>query len=72
ALTALPGQRLLAATVVRLPQDTPEARLQLESAMQAGLRKKASLPSAFSNLLAAAKQLGGHAELTQVEVRTKL
>jgi len=55
-----------------LPQDTPEARLQLESAMQAGLRKKASLPSAFSNLLAAAKQLGGHAELTQVEVRTKL
>ena len=71
-LTSLPGQRLLAAAVLRLPEDSPEARARIEAALVAGQRRHKKLPAVFSNLLAASKEAGGHAELTQVEVREKL
>jgi hypothetical protein len=71
-LTALPGQRLLAAAVLRLPEDSPAARARIEAAVIAGQNRHKKLPAVFSNILAACKELGGHAELTQVEVRVKL
>lgn len=71
-LTKLPGQRLLAGVVVRLPADTPELRGSVEAALASGQAQKASLPRTFSHLLATVRGLGGHAELTQVEVREKL
>lgn len=71
-LSELPGQRLLAAAVIRLPADTPEAREQVEHALQTGVEKKPSLPRVFSHVLEVVKRMGGHAELTQVEVRQKL
>ena len=71
-LTRLPGQRLLATAVLRLPVDSPEARARIEAAIIAGQQRHKQLPAVFSNILAASKELGGHAELTQVEVREKL
>ncbi|MFO0577934.1 MAG: hypothetical protein U1A78_28325 [Polyangia bacterium] len=71
-LTALPGQGLLAGVVVRLPADTPELRARIESALTSGQAKKPSLPRVFSHMLATSRELGGHAELTQVMVREKL
>jgi hypothetical protein len=71
-LTALPAQRLLAAAVIRLPTDAPEARARIAAAIVAGQQRHKQLPAVFSNILAAAKELGGHAELTQVEVRPHL
>ena len=71
-LSALPGQRLLATAVIRLPQDTPELREKIDAALTSGFAKKPSLPRVFSHVLAVVKELGGHAELTQVEVREKL
>lgn len=71
-LGSMPGQHLLAAAVLRLPEDTPAAREQIETAIRAGQQRNKKLPAVFSNILAASKALGGHAELTQVEVREKL
>jgi hypothetical protein len=71
-LVAMPGQRLLAAAVLRLPEDTPQVRARIDAALIAGQRRNKQLPAVFSNILAACKELGGHAELTQVEVREKL
>ena len=71
-LTTLPGQRLLAAAVLRLPEDSPAARARIAAAILAGQARHKQLPAVFSNILAASKELGGHAELTQVEVREKL
>ena len=71
-LVSMPGQRLLAAVVLRLPEDSPAARGRIETALVAGQQRKKKLPAVFSNILAASKELGGHAELTQVEVREKL
>lgn len=71
-LTRLPGQRLLAAAVIRLPVDSPAARARIDAAVTAGQQRHQKLPAVFSNILAASKELGGHAELTQVEVREKL
>lgn len=76
-LTALPRTPLLAAVVVRLPADTPELRAQINDALTAGQARKdkgarTALPRAFSHVLAKSRELGGHAELTQVELREKL
>jgi hypothetical protein len=71
-LERLPGQRLLATAVLRLPEDSPAARARIEAAILAGQQRHKMLPAVFSNILAASKELGGHAELTQVEVREKL
>lgn len=71
-LGSLPGQRLLAAAVIRLPADSPQSRERIEAAVVAGQQRHKQLPAVFSNILAASKELGGHAELTQVEVREKL
>ena len=45
---------------------------RIEAAIVAGQQRHKQLPAVFSNILAASKELGGHAELTQVEVREKL
>ncbi len=71
-LVTMPGQHLLAAVVLRLPEDTAAARARIETAILAGQQRNKKLPAVFSNILAASKELGGHAELTQVEAREKL
>lgn len=71
-LNSLPGQRLLAAAVIRLPADSPASRARIDAAVVTGQQRHQKLPAVFSNILAACKDLGGHAELTQVEVREKL
>jgi hypothetical protein len=71
-LTALPGQRLLAAIVIRLPPGKIELgkeRLQLVLDKSAKRQPVPSLPGVFGSILSLSRSLGGHAELTQVEVR---
>ena len=65
-------EAITAAELRRLPVDSPEARARIEAAIIAGQQRHRQLPAVFSNILAASKELGGHAELTQVEVREKL
>lgn len=74
-IEAMPGQRLLAAIVVRLPPSEVETGKQrVHGVIEKSAQKKPnpSLPGVFGSILAACRELGGHAELTQVEVREKL
>lgn len=74
-LEAMPGQRLLAAIVLRLPPtQVDEARPRVRGVIEKSNLKKPtpSLPGVFGSILALCRELGGHAELTQVEVREKL
>lgn len=74
-LTTLPGQRLLAAVVVRLPESQIDvARTRLPDAIHLDLEQqtKDALPRVFGRILSLSRNLGGHAELTQAEVRDKL
>jgi hypothetical protein len=73
----MPRTPLLAAVVVRLPADTPELRERINAALSSGQARRdqaarTALPRAFSHILATARELGGHAELTQVELKEKL
>lgn len=74
-LLAMPGQRLLAAIVLRLPPAEAEAALsRVRGVIEKSTQRKPtpSLPGVFGSILALCRELGGHAELTQVEVREKL
>lgn len=75
-LTALPGQHLIAAVVLRLaPEQLSEARAFIAEVLRetspAG-QASAGLPKIFERILLRARALGGHAELVQIEVREKL
>lgn len=74
-LTTLPSQRLVATAVLRLPPpawDDAAVLARLQHALSLGGRPDSTLPRVFSNVLAVCRELGGHAELTQIEVREKL
>jgi hypothetical protein len=74
-LEKLPGQRLLAAIVLRLPPAQVEtAKQRVRGVIDKSLLRKPtpSLPGVFGSILTLSRELGGHAELTQVEVREKL
>jgi len=80
-LETLPGQRLLAAIVIRISDDRlAEARTRITQILQppeqatAGKKPRAqlSLPNVFSRVLVMSRELGGRAELAQVEVRERL
>jgi hypothetical protein len=85
-LTEVPGQRLLAAIVIRLPEGQlaaakpqltavlyPEQAAAAAPPATSGKRsRRTGLPAVFSRVLVLSRDLGGHAELAQVEVREKL
>lgn len=74
-IETMPGQRLLAAIVLRLPPgDVETARQRVHGVIEKSTQRKPhpSLPGVFGSILAVCRELGGHAELTQVEVREKL
>lgn len=73
ALAKMPSQRLLAAIVMRLPDEKLQvARPRIVDALgRPGPKGKSSLANIFSRILYICRELGGHAELTQVEVRDR-
>jgi len=72
-LTTLPGQRLLAAIVLRLPaEQVAAAPSGIAAVLQSLLPGHRSLPDVFGHILTFSRGLGGHAEMAQVEVRKKL
>lgn len=70
-LTALPGQHLVAAVVLRLqPDQLSEVRAYISELLRTNAGS--GLPKIFERILFHARSLGGHAELVQIEVREKL
>jgi hypothetical protein len=73
----LPAQHLLAAVVVRMPAEQVEAaHLRIAAILQvvqgAPPATGDAIRQSFGKILAACRELGGQAELKQVEVREKL
>jgi hypothetical protein len=75
-LTEVPGQRLTATIVLRLPpEQLPAARAYIAAVLrdtEANPGQGGQLPKVFERILLRCRELGGHAELAQIEVREKL
>ena len=67
-----PGQRLVAAVVLRIPPDQESAlRTTIAQVLKTVEQRNGQLREAFGNLLPSIRRLGGHAELVQGHVPNK-
>ncbi|HMU39495.1 MAG TPA: hypothetical protein PKE31_10815 [Pseudomonadota bacterium] len=68
-LGKVPVRGLVSGVVMRLEKDTPQAREQLWAALEGQKIKQRQLAKVFTRVIVAARELGGHAEQAQREVK---
>lgn len=68
-LGKVPVRGLVSGLVMRVSEDTPAVRARLAEALELGKPKTHQLPRAFTRAIVASRELGGHAEQSQREVR---
>ena len=64
-----PARGLVSGMVMRVRQDTPEVRARLAEAMEVGKPKSGQLARVFTRTIVTCRELDGHAEQAQREVR---